>query len=211
MNHWTTHSLGVKSITFPLPEKLKSSDEELSELSIKKHNHAALLLISMNEEQPALWREWKPGVHCLRYYPTWTTGILSLSFLITSVHKHMQGKCYYCPTVSSFFFFFPRMKSCAGTKSCAKPSYKLLHINTVTVDYYGRQSDTLHVRLDNPNIWDCTLLHRELNNQNILQFHYQDIFLTVSKITINYYYYYLLLLITPGSMALPAPHLKPWF
>lgn len=101
------------------------------------------------------------------------------------------------------------MKSCAGTKSCAKPSYKLLHINTVTVDYYGRQSDTLHVRLDNPNIWDCTLLHRELNNQNILQFHYQDIFLTVSKITINYYYYYLLLLITPGSMALPAPHLKP--
>jgi len=54
------------------------------------------------------------------------------------------------------------MKFCVG--STDEPLYEFLHINTVTVDYYGRVPDILYLRLDQPTIQDSVLLHRVKQN-----------------------------------------------
>lgn len=161
------------------------------------------------------------------YHATQTTGILGSSFQMTfSMLEHVHWKCYYCPTTSQTWKALLRMKSCIG--STDDPSYEFLPINTVTVDYYGRLSDILHLRLDQPNI--RAFVCRALNNdnrtgtekaaalkvppQNIWARSWHDFCLHScgflgKKLVLHLYQNPLL--VTQSKMALSAPLLKLWF
>lgn len=169
------------------------------------------------------------GMFNWTYHPTQTTGILGFLFQMTfSMLEHVHWKCYYCPTTSQTWKALLRMKSCV--RSTDEPSNEFLLINTVTVDYYGRLSVILHLRLDQPNIRDCALLRRALNNdnctgteeaaglkappQNICTHSWHNFCLDscgfIGKKLVLYLYQNPLLA-TQSKMALPAPPLKLWF